>query len=63
MVATTSSSFVLNATLKGRDIKIRWGDSAEMNLKIAAIDRLLALPENKKITVIDLLAPHAPVVR
>ena len=63
MVATTSSSFLLNATLKGRNIKIRWGDSAEMNLKIAAIDRLLALPENKKITVIDLLAPHAPVVR
>lgn len=63
MVATTSSSFVVNAKLKGRNVKIRWGDSAEMNLKIAAIDRLLELPENKKITVIDLLAPHAPVVR
>jgi cell division protein FtsQ len=63
MVATASSSFVLNAKLKGRNIKIRWGDSAEMNLKISVIDRLLALPENKKITLIDLLAPHAPIVR
>lgn len=63
MVATASSSFILNAKLKGRDVKIRWGDSAEMNLKISVIDRLLTLPENKKITVIDLLAPHAPIVR
>lgn len=63
MVATASSSFILNAKHKGRDVKIRWGDSAEMNLKISVIDRLLTLPENKKITVIDLLAPHAPIVR
>lgn len=62
MVATSPSSFVVNSKLKGRDIEIRWGDNSEMNLKISVIDRLLALPENKKITMIDLLAPHAPIV-
>jgi cell division protein FtsQ len=63
MVATDSTSFILNSRFKGREIEIQWGDSSEMNLKIAVIDRLLALPENKKITMIDLLAPHAPIVR
>ena len=63
MVATDSPSFILNSRFKGREIEIQWGDSSEMNLKIAVIGRLLALPENKKITMIDLLAPHAPIVR
>lgn len=63
MVASTSSSFTLNARFKGRDVTIRWGDSSQMNLKISVINRLLAMPENKKVTVIDLLAPHAPIVR
>lgn len=63
MVASTSSSFILNTRFKGRDVEIRWGDSSQMNLKISVINRLLALPENKKVTVIDLLAPHAPIVR
>ena len=62
MVATDSPSFILNSRFKGREIEIQWGDSSEMNLKIAVIGRLLALPENKKITMIDLLAPHAPFV-
>lgn len=63
MVASTSNSFTLNARIKGRDLKIQWGDGTQINLKISVINRLLALPENKKITVIDLLAPHAPIVR
>lgn len=62
MAATSSTSFVLNARYKDRDINIRWGDSSQMNLKISVINRLLAQPENRKITSIDLLAPHAPIV-
>jgi hypothetical protein len=62
MVAATPSSFILNTRFKGRDIKIRWGDSSQMNLKISVVNRLLAMPENKKVKVIDLLAPHAPIV-
>lgn len=63
MVASTPSSFILNSRFKGRNIEIRWGDSSQINLKISVIKRLLAMPENKKVTVIDLLAPHAPIVR
>lgn len=63
MDASTSTSFTLNARIKGRDLKILWGDSTQIDLKISVINRLLALPENRKITMIDLLAPHAPIVR
>lgn len=63
MVASTPSSFILNTRFKGRDVTIRWGDSLQMDLKISVIKRLLAMPANKKVTVIDLLAPHAPIVR
>jgi cell division protein FtsQ len=62
MAAKTSSSFVLNTRHNGRDLTIRWGDSSEINLKIAVIKRLLTEPENKKISFIDLLAPYAPIV-
>lgn len=62
MVAQSSTSFVVNTRHKGRELTIRWGDSSEINLKIAVIERLLAQPENKKITFIDLLAPYAPIV-
>jgi hypothetical protein len=62
MVASTPSSFILNTRFKGRDVEIRWGDSSQMNLKISVVNSLLAMPENKKVTVIDLLAPHAPIV-
>ena len=63
MMATSSNTFTLNSTLEGRDIRIRWGDSQEMALKISVINSLLKLPENKQIKVIDVVAPHAPIVK
>ena len=63
MMATSSNTFTLNSTLEGRDIRIRWGDSQEMALKISVINSLLKLPENKKIKIIDVVAPHAPIVK
>jgi cell division septal protein FtsQ len=63
MLATSSNTFTLNSTLEGRDIRIRWGDSQDMALKISVINSLLKLPENKKIKVIDVVAPHAPIVK
>jgi len=63
MMATSSNTFTLNSTLDGRDIRIRWGDSQDMALKISVINSLLKLPENKRITVIDVVAPHAPIVK
>jgi cell division septal protein FtsQ len=63
MMATSSNTFTLNSTLDGRDIRIRWGDSQEMALKISVINSLLNLPENKQIKLIDVVAPHAPIVK
>ena len=63
MVATSSNTFTLIATIEGRDIRIRWGDSQDMALKISVINSLLKLPENKKIKLIDVVAPHAPIVQ
>lgn len=63
MTATSSNTFTLNSTIEGRDIRIRWGDSQDMALKISVINSLLKLAENKKIKVIDVVAPHAPIVK
>ena len=63
MMATSSNTFTLNSTLEGRDIRIRWGDSQDMALKISVINSLLKLPENSQIKVIDVVAPHAPIVK
>ena len=63
MIATSTNTFTLNSTLEGRDIRIRWGDNQDMALKISVINSLLKLPENKEIKLIDVVAPHAPIVR
>ena len=63
MMATSTNTFTLNSTLEGRDIRIRWGDSQDMALKISVINSLLKLPENKQIKMIDVVAPHAPIVK
>lgn len=63
MMVTSSNTFTLNSTIDGRDIRIRWGDDQDMTLKISVIESLLKLPENKRIKVIDVVAPHAPIVK
>lgn len=63
MTATSSNTFTLNSVIEGREIRIRWGDSRDMALKISVINKLLKLPENKRITLIDVVAPYAPIVK
>jgi len=63
MMATSSNTFILEVTLNGRDLRIRWGDNQDMALKISVINSLIKLPENKQIKVIDVVAPHAPIVK
>lgn len=63
MTATSTDTFTFNTLYKGREIRIRWGDSKEISLKISVIEKLLELPENKGITLIDVVAPHAPIVK
>jgi cell division septal protein FtsQ len=63
MSATSTNTFTFNSLYKGSEIRIRWGDSREISLKISVIGKLLELPENKAITLIDVVAPHAPIVK
>ncbi len=49
-------------TLK-RVLTVAWGDQTNMPLKVQVFQALVALPENSKITEIDLSAPHAPIVK
>ena len=63
LMATSTNTFTINSTLEGRDIRIRWGDSQDMALKISVINSLLKLPENKQIKMIAVVAPHAPIVK
>jgi cell division protein FtsQ len=46
-----------------RVLTIDWGDQTNMPLKVRVYKALVALPENSKITTIDLSAPHAPIVK
>jgi cell division protein FtsQ len=63
MLATSSNTFTLNSVINGREIRIRWGDNQDMALKISVINKLLKLPENKRIKLIDVVAPYAPIVK
>jgi hypothetical protein len=62
-MATSTNAFTLNTIMDGREIRIRWGDSQDVALKISVITKLLQLPENKRIKLIDVVAPHAPIVK
>jgi hypothetical protein len=53
---------IKNPTLK-RVLTVAWGDQTNMSLKVQVYQALVALPENSKITKIDLSAPHAPIVK
>lgn len=48
---------------QGRTLKIMWGSSGQVALKVTVLQALLELPENKAIRRVDLSAPHAPIVK
>jgi cell division septal protein FtsQ len=63
MSARNASDISSQHIIKKHRITIHWGDSQDLALKIKVLDALLALPENKKISKVDLSAPHAPIVK
>jgi cell division protein FtsQ len=63
MLATSTNTFTLNSVINGRELRIRWGDNQDMALKISVINKLLKLPENKRIKLIDVVVPYAPIVK
>lgn len=46
-----------------RTVEVKWGLSAENELKTRVYKTIFTLPENSKVTRVDLSAPHAPLVK
>ena len=44
-------------------LEIKWGLNSENDLKTRVYEEIIALPENNRVTRIDLSAPHAPIVK
>jgi len=61
--AANESSISSWQNYSGRQIKVVWGSSRQVDLKVSVYRALLALPENKNVKRIDLSAPHAPIVK
>jgi len=57
-----SGSIELQLAQGERNIEVKWGINSENELKTRVYRAVLALPENKKVTRIDVSAPHAPIV-
>jgi len=62
---SVSSGSRIDLTIKigPRKVLVHWGDKSQGSLKVQVFQRLIALPENKKITLMDLIAPAAPIVK
>ena len=61
--AARPSNLLIYGVFSGRDLRIIWGDGSDTDLKIKVITALLDQPENKSIRMIDVTAPHAPIVQ
>ena len=63
LIAVSPTNIVINGKFSGRNLQIVWGDSEDTSLKLKVITALLDRPENKSIRLIDVTAPHAPIVK
>jgi cell division septal protein FtsQ len=61
--AARPTNLLIYGVFSGRDLRIIWGDGLDTDLKIKVIKALLEQPENKSIRMIDVTAPHAPIVK
>jgi cell division septal protein FtsQ len=59
----SSGSLALQLAKEDRILEVKWGINSENELKARVYQAILALPENNKVTRIDLSAPHAPIVK
>lgn len=59
----SDDSVLLDLKIDNRIIQVRWGSIAQSALKAKVYQALIALPENSKIHMVDLSAPHAPIVK
>ena len=61
--AKNQDSFEVNLKEDSRNITLIWGSNSDLNLKIKVYEALVVLKENSKISLIDVSAPHAPIVK
>lgn len=61
--AEGSANLVITGNFSGHKLRIIWGDGQDTLLKIKVINALLEMPENRSIHLIDVTAPHAPIVK
>jgi len=63
MSAARSDNFLIYGRFEGQDLRIIWGDGEDTDLKVEVIGALLKREENKNLRMIDVSAPHAPIVK
>lgn len=63
MSARSSSDFSMILQAPARQVTLRFGSADDVALKVKVFNALMALEENKKVSAIDVSAPHAPIVK
>ncbi len=63
LTALSPTNISIYGKFSNQNLQVIWGDGDETSLKIKVVNRLLERPENKSIRLIDVSAPHAPIVK
>ena len=63
MSARSGSDFSMILQVPARQVTPRFGSADDVALKVKVFNALMALKENKKVSAIDVSAPHAPIVK
>jgi len=61
--ATSPENINFKITEGKRLLMVIWGNDLEIDLKLKVYRALIALPENSKISKIDLTEPHSPIAK
>ena len=61
--AKSSENIFFNISEGKRTLRVVWGAGTDIELKLKVYKALLALPENRRITKIDLTDPYSPIVK
>lgn len=63
MSAARVDKFLIYGDFSGQRLRIIWGDSKDVVLKVEVVQELLKREENKNLRMIDVSAPSAPIVK
>ena len=63
MSAIRNDNFLIYGQFQGQDLRLIWGNGEDTELKVQVIQALLQREENKNLRMIDVSAPHAPIVK